>query len=169
MLVPDRLSFPLYCSRVGKYGSSDTKGRKGRIVVVILREGKKSGTDHGEQQSERAYVSAKQYFLVRSSLKSSSNVPADARTRENTATADLGPISCLVRFIFWNPKNPAPTSESISHECLSRAGSAHISVFKKNNSPIIPPTKTTRMVLETSKIDGCRLELAWKSNLDKKY
>ena len=96
MLVPDRLSFPLYCSRGGKYGSSDTKGRKGRIVpvVVILREGKKSGTDHGEQQSERAYVTPKQYCLV------SSNVPADARTRENTATADLGPISCLVRFIF---------------------------------------------------------------------
>ena len=67
--------------------SSDTKGRQ-----------RQSGTDHGDRQSERAYVTSDQYFLVRSSLKSSSNVPPEARTRENTVVAGLGLIPCLIPF-----------------------------------------------------------------------
>ena len=48
--------------------------------------------------SNGAYITLDQYFLVRSSLKSSSNVPPKATTRENTVTGGLGMIPCLSLF-----------------------------------------------------------------------
>ena len=73
-----------------------------RIVVVIQREGKGNlrlwRPAAGDHQSERAYITSDQYFLVRFSLKSSSNVPPEVRTRENVGIARLDLVLCLVQF-----------------------------------------------------------------------
>ena len=50
--------------------------------------------------SNGAYITLDQYFLVISSLKSSSNVPPKGTTRENTVTGGLCMIPCLSLIFF---------------------------------------------------------------------
>ena len=74
-----------------------------------------------DQQLDRAYITLDQYFLVRSSLKSSFNVPPEARMRENVGITHLNLVPCLTP-IFWKIRTLSRrTSKSCScsraHNC----------------------------------------------------
>ena len=64
--------------------------------------------------SNGAYTTLVQYFLVISSLKSSSNVPPKARTRENTVVVDLGLIPSLIPIFLRIRTLSTRTSKSLS-------------------------------------------------------
>ena len=90
-----------------------------RIVVVIQREGKGNlrlwRPAAGDHQSERAYITSDQYFLVRFSLKSSSNVPPELRTRETVGIARLGLIPWLIPNLLQICEDPKDTKTRVVH------------------------------------------------------